>query len=273
MKLEAVGASIFREAVLRYLTHAWGDLADSHWPKIDFDDGRDVVLDRFTDECKRGCMRKFSLRLGNRRYPFMKLIFQESLVRDSFFFTVDTHDALDIKETTPDYQEWLAIKAYNAKVRDEIETAWREAGIPTLHDVLGDVDEAEVPDSQLCPIDTEPMVMVVDDDRDIAEGARRILTKRGYRVRVYHSAEDALEALDAVQPDLVLSDLEMGQGMTGIDFVKRLRSMPDWNRIPFFLATAAGIDLSSHEFLDGFIVKPYEIEVLMDFLNQHLSAD
>ena len=39
MKLEAVGASTFREAVLRYLTHAWGDLADSHWPKIDFDAG------------------------------------------------------------------------------------------------------------------------------------------------------------------------------------------------------------------------------------------
>ncbi|MEZ6194377.1 MAG: response regulator [Planctomycetota bacterium] len=267
-----MNASTFKDAVSCFLAHAWGDLADSHWPKIDFDQDRDVVLARFTDECKEGCMRKFSLRLGNRRYPFMKLIFQESLVRDSFFFAVDTHDALDIKETTPDYQEWLAIKDYNCRVKSQVEAEWRKHGVPTLHDILVDVDAADVPDTQLCPVATEPMVMVVDDDLDIAEGARRILSRRGYRVAVFHCAEDALEALPTVRPDLILSDLEMGQGMTGIDFVTKLRALPAWAGTPFFLATAAGIDLSSFEYLDGFLVKPYEIEVLMTFLNQHLES-
>lgn len=273
MRLESVTSAIFEQAVASYLKHAWGDLADSHWPALDLA-GTDAehVLEGFSDERREGRMRRFTLRLGNRRYPFMKLVFQESLIRNSFFFGVDTHDELDIKETTPDYAEWLLIRDYNARVKEKVEREWKDLDVPTFEDVLEDVDRAPVPDEQRRDPEQAPTIFVVDDDREIAEGVRRILSRRGYRVEVSHSAEEALRKLEQVKPDLVLSDLEMGGGMTGLDFARRLRENPRRADVPFLLATAAGIDLSCYTHLDGFLVKPYEIEVLLAFLSKHLQA-
>ena len=183
MKLETVDVALIRKAVAVFLELAWGDLADRHWPRnIDFEgDSRNDVLGRFVDECKRGCMRKYSLRLGNRRYPFMKVLFQELLFRDCFFFSVDTHDELDIKETTPDYQEWLAIRGYNAELKVAVEEAWQVAGIPTLTDILDRVEEDEVPAEQLCSVDPQPVVFVVDGRAPSATLSRSI---RAYRLHL-----------------------------------------------------------------------------------------
>ena len=43
---------------------------------------------------------RYTMRLGNRNYPFMKLLLQEHLIAGEFFFGVDTHDEMDIK---PDF--------------------------------------------------------------------------------------------------------------------------------------------------------------------------
>ena len=174
MRLEAIDADLIKRAVRTFLEEAWGELAASHWPKkIDADcNDREVVLEGFVDERKRGCMRKYSLRLGNRRYPFMKMVFQEQLFRDSFFFCVDTHDELDIKETTPDYQEWVAIREFNARIKDAVETHWRQESIPTLENVLDEVDKQVVPEGEICRLEEAPLVHVVDDERAISEGVR-----------------------------------------------------------------------------------------------------
>ncbi|MCB9831667.1 MAG: response regulator [Planctomycetes bacterium] len=261
-----------KRAVGAFLEVAWGELSAAHWPKsIDFDhNDRDGVLKGFVDEKQRGCMRKFSLRLGNRRYPFMKMVFQELLFRDCFFFSVDTHDELDIKETTPDYQEWLAIRDYNAQVKSRVEELWRSNEIPTLADVLERVDQDQVPPEQVCRQDTPPRVWVVDDEPSIAEGVRRTLEKRRYEVRVFPSAEEALAAIRQATPDLIISDLEMGNGLTGLQFCEQLRTRRDQPHVPFILATAAGIDLTRFNLIDGFIVKPYEVEVLCAFVAKHL---
>ena len=43
--------------------------------------------------------RRFSLRLGNDRYPWMKLVVQEFLVSGEFFISADTHDDIRIDPT------------------------------------------------------------------------------------------------------------------------------------------------------------------------------
>ncbi|MFT7617803.1 MAG: CheY-like chemotaxis protein [Planctomycetota bacterium] len=274
MRLETVDASLIERAVSMFLDVAWGDLAEAHWPKsMDFSSGsRDEVLRGFVDEKKRGCMRKFSLRLGNRRYPFMKMVFQELLFRDCFFFSVDTHDELDIKATNPDYQEWLAIKHYNIDLKNKVEEVWRQAEIPTLTDILDRVDEDDVPERQMCTADPSPLIFVVDDEKSIAEGVSRTLKKRNYEVEVFHCAEEAMPRIRERSPDLIVSDLEMGDGDTGLEFCERLRKDPQLSAIPFILATAAGIDLSNFELIDGFIVKPYEVEVLCAFVAKNLAT-
>ena len=50
-----------------------------------------IALELFQDEKKFGKMRKWTLRLGNRRYPFMKLVLQEQ------FFPDDTSKLISAK--------------------------------------------------------------------------------------------------------------------------------------------------------------------------------
>lgn len=269
MRFDVVTPALIEKAIRAYLDVAWGDLAASHLPAIEYDSlDRDGVLEHFVDEKKTGQMRKFTLRLGNRRYPFMKIIFQELLVRDAFFFAVDTHDELDIKQTTPDYAEWLAIREYNANVKANVEKGWRELDVPTFDDVL---EAIKTSDHAKPAAGAHGLVFVVDDDEAIANGVQLILEKRGFEVEVSHSAEEALEKLDRRKPDLVLSDLEMGSGYTGLQFCEKLRQRRGCEDMPFILATAAGIDLTRFNLIDGFLVKPYEIDVLVTFVTQHLK--
>jgi CheY-like chemotaxis protein len=60
-------------------------------------------------------------------------------------------------------------------------------------------------------------VLVVDDNRDIAECAELLLTLEGYRVRVAFDGQAALGAMDERLPDVLVLDVEMpvldGPGM------------------------------------------------------------
>ena len=272
MQLQDITPSMIKDAVEAFLEEAWGDLAASHWPKIDFDSpDRDRVLAAFVNDSRKGRMRAFALRLGNRRYPFMKLVLEELLVRDKFFFTVDTHDELDVKETTPDYAEWLAIRDFNSGVKKRVESRWRADGIPTCADVLASIEDEDIPSVQMCRSPSRPLIHLVEDDKAIATGVRRILERRGYRVRVSHCAQEALERLDGEKPDLILSDLEMGEGLTGLELCAKLRARPEYERLPFILATAAVIDPTSLDRIDAFLVKPYEIETLVTFIGRELD--
>jgi len=60
-----------------------------------------------------------------------------------------------------------------------------------------------------------PVVLVVDDEKVIADTLSIILTKNGFSVMTAYSAEAALELTAVVAPDLLLSDVMMGPGLDG----------------------------------------------------------
>ncbi|RFM28623.1 sigma-54-dependent transcriptional regulator [Deminuibacter soli] len=67
-----------------------------------------------------------------------------------------------------------------------------------------------------------PRILVVDDDRDLCLLLHRFLTKKGFEVTEAFSAKKALEILDSVKPDLVLSDfrLEDTDGLSLLNSIK-----------------------------------------------------
>lgn len=100
-------------------------------------------------------------------------------------------------------------------------------------------------------------VLLVEDNADVAEVGRTLLTERGHRVRVCGSAGEGLQALDEEQFDAVCSDLVMPGGQNGLDLARIVRQrMPD---VPVILMTgyseAAGAAIE-----DGFtlLTKPYD---------------
>jgi CheY-like chemotaxis protein len=55
----------------------------------------------------------------------------------------------------------------------------------------------------------EPHILIVDDEVDLLETLVRLLGRLGYKCRVASSAADAILALEAEPPDLVVTDLHM----------------------------------------------------------------
>mgnify|MGYP001039809899 CR=1 FL=1 len=72
-----------------------------------------------------------------------------------------------------------------------------------------------------------PRVLIVDDDRDQAEGLADLLESRGYRSAVAHDVAAARRVLAEFSPQVALIDLRLG-GESGMDLVRELReSRPD----------------------------------------------
>jgi FixJ family two-component response regulator len=67
-------------------------------------------------------------------------------------------------------------------------------------------------------------VLVVDDDQRVCAELTALLTRAGYRVQAFHSAESVLDAISAY-PDhvCVISEMDL-PGMTGLELISRLRA-------------------------------------------------
>jgi len=81
----------------------------------------------------------YALRLGNARYPHMKLQIQPWDAKDGFLLSVNTHDhALAPDPKAPDAEAFMALQAENQRLKVAIEQAWDEAGLPTFPRYLRD---------------------------------------------------------------------------------------------------------------------------------------
>jgi CheY-like chemotaxis protein len=69
-------------------------------------------------------------------------------------------------------------------------------------------------------------VLAVDDDRDALTLVSEVLEAAGARVTTASSATEALSALDAEVPDVVIADLGMPQ-MNGFELIERIKRHPD----------------------------------------------
>jgi putative two-component system response regulator len=106
-----------------------------------------------------------------------------------------------------------------------------------------------------------PTILVVEDDphtRDVLAGLLRAL---GYHLVIAASAEQALDALNVVRPDLVLTDVHLG-AMSGIDLCVRVKADPRYELTPVVILTAVG-DLEARVAglsagADDFFTKPVE---------------
>jgi putative two-component system response regulator len=84
-----------------------------------------------------------------------------------------------------------------------------------------------------------PTILVVEDDAHIRDVLSGLLGTLGYRMLMAASAEQALDALNVVSPDLVLTDVHLG-AMSGIELCARLKADPRYELMPVVILTAVG---------------------------------
>jgi DNA-binding response OmpR family regulator len=103
-----------------------------------------------------------------------------------------------------------------------------------------------------------PLILIVEDEPNIASFARMYLEAAGYRVTVRGRGDDGLRAAEEEDPDLVLLDL-MLPGIDGFEFTRRLRR---GRQTPIVMLTArdeavdtvVGLELGA----DDYITKPFD---------------
>lgn len=108
-------------------------------------------------------------------------------------------------------------------------------------------------------------IILVEDERDMAELVAERLKREGYQVEVAHDGEEGLERIRSSPPDLVLLDI-MLPGISGTEIVTALRSDPRTEDMPIILLTARGEETDIVVGLklgaDDYIPKPFSLSVL-----------
>lgn len=118
-----------------------------------------------------------------------------------------------------------------------------------------------------------PRILIVDDDVDVADYLHYLFAP-DYEVVNRYSAEEALADLEEVKPDIILSDIIMGD-MSGLEFCKMLKGNLSFSHIPVVLITAMA---SMHNQIDGlklgavaYITKPFDPAYLKALIKSQLQ--
>ena len=103
-------------------------------------------------------------------------------------------------------------------------------------------------------------ILIIEDDRDIAELVRRYLEKAGFAVEVNGSGREGLATLTARPPDLLVLDLMLPH-LSGVEICRAARATPTTALIPIIMLTAraeeaeriAGLEIGA----DDYMAKPF----------------
>jgi DNA-binding response OmpR family regulator len=87
-----------------------------------------------------------------------------------------------------------------------------------------------------------PMVLIVDDERLIADTLCAILTQSGFACMTAYDGESALDLVHVIPPQLLITDVAM-PGMNGIDLAVGVKELVPDCQVLLFSGQAATVDL------------------------------
>lgn len=117
-------------------------------------------------------------------------------------------------------------------------------------------------------------ILIVDDELSILVPIKYLLEKNNYQVSLAQSGKDALDAIAACKPDLILLDI-MLPDLDGYEIYQKIRENPKWNDIRVIYLTAKNRDVDIAKGLnlgvDAYVTKPFSNAELLrkvsDILN------
>jgi CheY-like chemotaxis protein len=129
-----------------------------------------------------------------------------------------------------------------------------------------------------------PLVLVVDDEKDIQRVASRVIQSLGYGLLVAHNGEEGLELARRYRPELVLTDALMPR-MDGREMARRIkeesaanqsgggRSASGATRVVVMTALYTNVKYRTEGFktykVDDYLAKPLAFEDLRAVLQKH----
>ena len=120
-----------------------------------------------------------------------------------------------------------------------------------------------------------PLVLIVDDDERVREYVRVNLEMEGYSVREAGSAEEGLQQLEEVSPDLILLDVMMPE-VDGWEMLRRVQERHGVGAIPVVMFSGkvdeSAAEEASARGAQGFLGKPFDPQQLIEHAKQLLPA-
>ncbi len=114
--------------------------------------------------------------------------------------------------------------------------------------------------------DRKDVILVVDDDEDIARFVEFNLRLHGFEVIIAGDGQEALDLIGRQRPDLAVVDLMMPR-VDGLELTRRLRADPMTTALPVIMLTAKGMTQDKVNGLsagaDDYLVKPFDTAELL----------
>lgn len=103
-------------------------------------------------------------------------------------------------------------------------------------------------------------VLLIEDEPNIIEAIRFLLTREGWKVDSHTHGADAIEVVQRTKPDLLILDV-MLPGKSGMEILHDLRALPEYENLPVLMLTARGQmrdrDMAERAGVSRFMTKPF----------------
>ncbi len=117
-------------------------------------------------------------------------------------------------------------------------------------------------------------ILIADDEPNIVAAIEFLLQRNGYVVCIARNGDEALKAIEAERPDLVLLDVMMPV-RSGYEVCKRIREHALWRHIKIVMLSAKGRDAEVSKGLalgaDLYVTKPFSTRDLIGKIGELLA--
>lgn len=111
-----------------------------------------------------------------------------------------------------------------------------------------------------------PRVMLIEDEANILEAVRFILSRAGWEVFGHGNGASAIAEIKRRAPDVVVLDV-MLPGRTGFEILRDMRDLPELTETPVLMLTAKGLERDRETALslgaNAFLTKPFANDELL----------
>jgi signal transduction histidine kinase/DNA-binding response OmpR family regulator len=114
--------------------------------------------------------------------------------------------------------------------------------------------------------------LLIDDDKDVYDLISNLF--KNYNFSYADSEEKAIEILKKQKLSLILLDIHLGLGVSGIDILKKIREIPGCKKTPVIAVTAYAMINDKERFInagcDDYISKPFDKKELYNLINKYI---
>jgi two-component system cell cycle response regulator DivK len=118
-------------------------------------------------------------------------------------------------------------------------------------------------------------ILVVEDQADNRRILRDLLVNAGYELIEAESGEEAITAVAARHPDLILMDIQLPV-IDGYEATRRIRSNPDLKLVPIIAVTSYALAGDEAKAIaagcSAYVTKPFSPRALLAKVQEHLTV-